>query len=36
MLSAPLGLLNGAIQEYHYIEHRGVPHAPVAQPDRPS
>ncbi len=25
MLSAPLGQLNGAIQEYHYIEHRGVP-----------
>ena len=23
-LSAPLGQLNGAIQEYHYIEHRGV------------
>ncbi|MBN8733263.1 MAG: hypothetical protein J0L64_22200 [Acidobacteria bacterium] len=27
LLSAPLGQLNGAIQEYHYIEHRGVrPH----------
>jgi hypothetical protein len=24
LLSAPLGQLNGAIQEYHYIEHRGV------------
>ena len=34
VLSAPVGLLNGAIQEYHYIEHRGVPTRPVAQPDR--
>ena len=24
MLSAPIGQLNGAIQEYHYIEHRGA------------
>jgi hypothetical protein len=24
-LSAPLGKLNGAIQEYHYLPHRGVP-----------
>jgi rhamnogalacturonan endolyase len=27
-LSSPLGQLNGAIQEYHYIAHRGVPTAP--------
>jgi rhamnogalacturonan endolyase len=32
MLSAPLGLLNGAIQEYHYIEHRGVPTHPWRNP----
>jgi len=25
LLSAPIGQLNGAIQEYHYISHRGVP-----------
>lgn len=27
-LSAPVGELNGAIQEYHYLPHRGVPTAP--------
>lgn len=27
-LSRPLGLLNGAIQEYHYLPHRGVPLEP--------
>jgi rhamnogalacturonan endolyase len=32
MLSAPLGLLNGAIQEYHYIEHRGVRTHPWRNP----
>lgn len=32
VLSAPLGLLNGAIQEYHYIEHRGVPTRPWRNP----
>jgi hypothetical protein len=32
MLSAPIGLLNGAIQEYHYIEHRGVPTHPWRNP----
>ena len=32
MLSAPLGLLNGAVQEYHYIEHRGVPTHPWRNP----
>jgi rhamnogalacturonan endolyase len=32
ILSAPLGLLNGAIQEYHYIEHRGVPTHPWRNP----
>ena len=32
VLSAPLGLLNGAIQEYHYIEHRGVPTHPWRNP----
>jgi hypothetical protein len=29
-LSAPLGKLNGAIQEYHYLAHRGVPLEPWA------
>jgi hypothetical protein len=29
-LSAPLGKLNGAIQEYHYLPHRGVPLEPWA------
>ncbi|MFN0123465.1 MAG: hypothetical protein ACKV2V_23430 [Blastocatellia bacterium] len=28
VLSRPLGLLNGAIQEYHYLAHRGVPLGP--------
>jgi hypothetical protein len=32
MLSAPLGLLNGAIQEYHYLEHRGVATHPWRNP----
>ena len=32
MLSAPIGLLNGAIQEYHYIEHRGVATHPWRNP----
>jgi rhamnogalacturonan endolyase len=32
VLSAPIGLLNGAIQEYHYIEHRGVPSRPWRNP----
>ena len=32
LLSAPLGQLNGAIQEYHYIEHRGVPTHPWRNP----
>ena len=27
-LTSPIGTLNGAIQEYHYIPHRGVPLAP--------
>lgn len=27
-LSQPVGQLNGAIQEYHYLAHRGVPTAP--------
>ena len=27
-LSEPVGQLNGAIQEYHYLAHRGVPTAP--------
>ncbi len=27
-LSAPVGELNGAIQEYHYLPHRGVPTGP--------
>lgn len=27
-LSQPVGQLNGAIQEYHYLPHRGVPTAP--------
>jgi hypothetical protein len=29
-LTAPLGKLNGAIQEYHYLPHRGVPLDPWA------
>jgi rhamnogalacturonan endolyase len=32
MLSAPIGLLNGAIQEYHYLEHRGVATHPWRNP----
>jgi len=32
MLSAPIGQLNGAIQEYHYIEHRGVRTRPWRSP----
>jgi rhamnogalacturonan endolyase len=31
-LSKPVGLLNGAIQEYHYLPHRGVPTAPWDNP----
>src|SRR3954454_13673600 len=30
LLSEPLGRLNPAIQEYHYLEHRGVPTRPWA------
>src|SRR5919106_3456132 len=29
-LTAPLGKLNGAIQEYHYLPHRGLPLEPWA------
>src|SRR5688572_11148929 len=32
LLSAPIGQLNGAIQEYHYIEHRGVRTFPWRNP----
>ncbi|MBI3280315.1 MAG: hypothetical protein HYZ57_10785 [Acidobacteria bacterium] len=31
-LSRPVGQLNGAIQEYHYLAHRGVPLAPWFNP----
>ncbi|MBI4903255.1 MAG: hypothetical protein HY820_06450 [Acidobacteria bacterium] len=31
-LSTPIGLLNGAIQEYHYIAYRGTPTAPWRNP----
>ncbi|MCC6293280.1 MAG: hypothetical protein IT164_11575 [Bryobacterales bacterium] len=31
-LSQPVGQLNGAIQEYHYLAHRGVPTAPWENP----
>ena len=31
-LSGPIGELNGAIQEYHYLPHRGVPLGPWANP----
>lgn len=31
-LSKPVGLLNGAIQEYHYLPHRGVPTFPWFNP----
>ncbi len=34
-LTAPLGKLNGAIQEYHYLPHRGVDAWPVGQRDLP-
>src|SRR5687767_12465974 len=32
VLSAPIGLLNGAIQEYHYMEHRGERTLPWRNP----
>jgi rhamnogalacturonan endolyase len=32
LLSSPMGQLNGAIQEYHYIEHRGVRTHPWRNP----
>ena len=32
LLSAPIGQLNGAIQEYHYIEHGGVRTLPWRNP----
>jgi rhamnogalacturonan endolyase len=32
LLSQPLGQLNGAIQEYHYVEHRGVRTHPWRNP----
>ena len=32
LLSQPMGQLNGAIQEYHYIEHRGVRTHPWRNP----
>lgn len=32
LLSAPVGQLNGAIQEYHYLPHRGVSTAPWYNP----
>lgn len=31
-LSTPVGMLNAAIQEYHYLPHRGVPPGPWANP----
>ena len=31
-LTSPVGTLNGAIQEYHYLPHRGVPLWPWASP----
>lgn len=31
-LSTPVGLLNAAIQEYHYLPHRGVPLSPWVNP----
>ena len=31
-LTSPVGTLNGAIQEYHYLPHRGVPLGPWASP----
>ena len=33
-LSSPVGQLNAAIQEYHYLPHRGVPTGPVASRHR--
>src|SRR5262245_34286630 len=30
LLSEPLGRLNPPVQEYHYLEHRGVPQGPWA------
>jgi rhamnogalacturonan endolyase len=32
LLSAPIGQLNGAVQEYHYLPHRGVPLGPWSNP----
>ena len=34
-LTRPLGQLNGAIQEYHYLADRGVALGPVGQRDLP-
>src|SRR5215469_1441853 len=31
-LTSPVGTLNGAIQEYHYLPHRGVPLGPWESP----
>ena len=31
-LTSPVGTLNGAVQEYHYLPHRGVPLGPWASP----
>ncbi len=31
-LSSPVGQLNGAIQEYHYLPHRGIPVEPWTNP----
>src|SRR5436305_14339679 len=31
-LTSPIGSLNGAIQEYHYLPHRGVPLGPWENP----
>jgi hypothetical protein len=31
-LTSPVGMLNGAIQEYHYLPHRGVPLGPWEMP----
>src|SRR5258706_5968034 len=31
-LTSPVGSLNGAIQEYHYLPHRGVPLEPWESP----
>jgi hypothetical protein len=32
LLSTPIGQLNGAVQEYHYIEHGGVATHPWRNP----